>query len=177
MRWTSGASLAVGALALSGCVYGYQTMAPAGQYSTDSRPDGSYYCYDCHGYRFFDPYYDYCSYYGFRYRWDEHPRTSVVYRQRYVRIRSAHPEYGRYRYREDYRATTRYRVPASYEEYRREESGDRARDADMQRHDRGRRPEWKERKGRGEGKKDRDPDDGRDGGGEQPSDMAPRSMR
>jgi hypothetical protein len=174
MRWTSGASLAVGALALSGCVYGYQNVAPAAQYSMDSRPDGSYYCYDCHGYRFFDPYYDYCSYYG-SLPLGRHPHERRL-SPALPRIRTAHPEYGRYRYREDYRASTRYRVPASYEEFRREESGDRARDADMERHDR-RRPEWKERKGRGEGKKDRDPDDGRDGGGQQPSDQAPRSKR
>ena len=95
MRWTGGVGLAVGALALSGCVYGYRTVSFGGRYSMDSRPDGSYYCYDCHGYRFFDPYYDYCSYYGFRYGWDEHPGAATVYRQRYVRIRQAHPEYGR----------------------------------------------------------------------------------
>src|SRR5262245_58672621 len=104
MRWTTGLGLTAGALALTGWVYGYQSVSLAGRYSMESRPDGSYYCYDCHGYRFFDPYYDYCSYYGFRYRWDDYPRATALYRQRYVRIRQAHPEYGRYRYQEDYRA-------------------------------------------------------------------------
>jgi hypothetical protein len=156
MRWTTGVGLAVGALGLSSCVYGYRTVSLAGRYSMDSRPEGSYYCYDCHGYRFFDPYYDYCSYNGFRYRWDDHPRAAALYRQRYVRIRQAHPEYGRYRYHEDYRASDRYREPASYDEWRRPESGESgAGTRGVDRREEGRRPGWKERKRQDEGKRER----------------------
>jgi hypothetical protein len=93
-------------------------MAP-GRYSVASRPHASYYCYDCHGYRFFDPYYDWCTYYGFRYRWEAHPRVTQIYRERYVRIRESHPEYGRYQYRGDYRASLRYREARDYERWRR----------------------------------------------------------
>jgi|SRR5438132_327570 len=160
MRWTGGVGLAVGAVALSGCVYGYRNVSFGGRYSMDSRPDGSYYCYDCHGYRFFDPYYDYCSYYGFRYGWDEHPGAATVYRQRYVRIRQAHPEYGRYRYQEDYRASSRYREPASYETWRRGGSGDDGAE---------RRAGWKERQGAHEGKKERTHEKERERDGRRPS--------
>jgi hypothetical protein len=150
MRWTTGVGILVAALALSGCYYGYRTASWSARYSADSRPDRTYYCYDCHGYRFFDPYYDYCSYYGFRYRWDEHPRVSVLYRQRYVRIREAHPEYGRYRYQPGYRGTARYRDPESYEEWRGKDDDERS--GYERRRDRGdsrgRREEWKERKER-----------------------------
>jgi hypothetical protein len=138
----------------------------AGRYSAESRPDGSYYCYDCHGYRFFDPYYDYCSNYGFRYRWDDHPRAMLIYRDRYVRIRRAHPEYGRYRYRAGYRDADRYREPVGYEDWRRGDSqGSRDEKPAYERPgDRGKgrgrregREEWnerKERKGANEGKKE-----------------------
>lgn len=174
MRWTTGIGLVAGALALSGCVYGYRTVSLGGRYSMESRPDGSYYCYDCHGYRFFDPYYDYCSYYGFRYRWGEHPRAGALYRQRYVRIRQAHPEYGRYRYQEDYRASTRYRAPADYDEWRRAGEGTGAAGAELDRRERGeRRGGWKERKGRDEGERDskgRQPKKERERGGQRPSD-------
>lgn len=118
MRWTRGVASAGVVLALAGCGYGYRTTAVQARYSTDSRPDASYFCYDCHGYRYFDPYYDYCSNYGFKYRWADHPRSMVVYRDRYVRIKENHPDYGRYRYREGYRATTRYREPVDYEGWR-----------------------------------------------------------
>lgn len=163
----------MGALALSSCVYGYRTVTLAGRYSTESRPDRTYYCYDCHGYRFFDPYYDYCSYYGFRYRWDDHPGAGALYRQRYVRIRQAHPEYGRYRYQDDYRASTRYREGQSYEEWRRGSRESGADRDERRRHDaRGRRHGSKERKGQDEGKKDtrERQDQERERGGGRPSD-------
>ena len=119
MRWTGWIAIAAGLLAVVGCGYGYRTMIVQARYSTSSRPDPSYFCYDCHGYRYFDPYYDYCDGQGFRYRWAEHPRTMIVYRDRYVRIKEAHPDYGRYRYRSGYRSGERYREPADYEVWRR----------------------------------------------------------
>ncbi len=118
MRWTSWMGVTAGLIALAGCGYGYRMIAVQARYSTASRPDASYFCYDCHGYRYFDPYYDYCAGYGFRFRWTEHPRTVAVYRDRYVGIRENHPEYGRYRYREGYRAARRYRDPQNYEHWR-----------------------------------------------------------
>jgi len=120
MRWTGWIAIAGGLLALVGCGYGYRTIVVQARYSTASRPDASYFCYDCHGYRYFDPYYDYCDGQGFRYRWADHPRAMIVYRDRYVRIREAHPDYGRYRYRSGYRSAERYRDPRDYESWRRE---------------------------------------------------------
>jgi hypothetical protein len=114
MRWTSGVALFGSAIALGGCVYGYGTMVQA-NYSTSSRPHPTYYCYDCHGYRFFDPYYDYCVGNGYRYRWADQPRVMALYRERYVRIRETHPDYGRYRYAPDYRSSSRYREGKRYE--------------------------------------------------------------
>jgi hypothetical protein len=87
------------------------------------RPHPSYYCYDCHGYRFFDPYYDWCAGYGFRYAWGGHPEVMGLYRTRYLRIKESNPEYGRYRYRSDYRASRRYREPRSYEAWQSGASG------------------------------------------------------
>jgi hypothetical protein len=115
MRWTG---IAAALLALAGCGYGYRMAAVSGRYSAGTRPDASYFCYDCHGYRYFDPYYDYCESYGFRYRWSSHPGVVGIYRTRYVRIKESHPDYGRYRYREGYRATPRYREPRDYEAWR-----------------------------------------------------------
>ena len=114
MRWTAGVGLLGSAITLGGCVYGYGSMVQA-NYSSSSRPHPSYYCYDCHGYRYFDPYYDYCVSNGFRYRWNEQPRVVSMYRERYVRIREYHPDYGRYRYSPDYRSSTRYREGRRYE--------------------------------------------------------------
>jgi hypothetical protein len=171
VRWTTGLGMTAGALALTSCVYGYQTVSLGGRYSMESRPDGTYYCYDCHGYRFFDPYYDYCSYYGFRYRWDDQPRAVALYRQRYLRIRQAHPEYGRYRYQEDYRASERYRDPKSYDEWRSRGASDRDTGRDVrQPGPKGRRDGWREHKGRDKGEKDsrKDRDQERERGGGRP---------
>lgn len=118
MRWTGWIAIVTGLLALAGCGYGYRMIGVQARYSTASRPDPSYFCYDCHGYRYFDPYYDYCSSRGFRYRWSDHPRSMVVYRDRYVRIKEAHPDYGRYRYKPGYRSAERYREPEDYESWR-----------------------------------------------------------
>src|SRR5213594_1513477 len=125
MRWTRAAAFAATLALVAGCAYGIRTVGVQARYSADSRPDPSYYCYDCHGYRFFDPYYDWCVYHGFRYRWEEYPWVVGLYRERYLRIRERHPDYGRYRYRQDYRLAPRYREGADYESWRkgqREES-------------------------------------------------------
>ena len=118
MRWTRWAGVSAGLLALSGCGYGYRMVAVQARYSTDSRPDASYFCYDCHGFRYFDPYYDYCVRYGFQYRWARHPQVVTIYRDRYVGIKESHPDYGRYRYRDGYRAEPRYHEPKDYEAWR-----------------------------------------------------------
>jgi len=120
MRWTGWVVIVGGLLALVGCGYGYRSILVQGRYSAASRPDASYFCYDCHGYRYFDPYYDYCDGRGFRYRWADHPRAMIVYRDRYVRIKEAHPDYGRYQYRSGYKSAERYREPRDYESWRRE---------------------------------------------------------
>lgn len=123
MRWTGWVGLVAGLAGLSGCYYGYRTVRLEGRYSTASRPHPTYYCYDCHGYRYFDPYYDWCTYYGFRYRWTAHPQVVHLYRERYVRIREQHPEYGRYRYRPGYKSTTRYREERDFDKWRSGRSG------------------------------------------------------
>ena len=170
MRWTGWIGLAAGLLGLSGCYYGYRTANLEGRYSTVSRPDASYFCYDCHGYRFFDPYYDWCEYYGFRYRWAAYPRVMGIYRERYVRIREQHPEYGRYRYKPGHRASARYREERDFDSWRSgqsrsskeppvvERKGRKAPPQEKERHHEGPR-ERKERKGSGERRSER-------GGGE-----------
>jgi hypothetical protein len=120
MRWTGWLAVAAGVLVLAGCGYGYRAATVQPRYSAASRPDGSYFCYDCHGYRYFDPYYDYCAGHGFRYHWADHPGAMAVYRDRYVRIKEAHPDYGRYSYRAGYRSETSYQEPRDYEQWRRE---------------------------------------------------------
>jgi hypothetical protein len=104
---------------LTGCAVWVQTRYPVtASYDVSGRPAPDYYCYDCHGYRYFDPYYDWCVGYGFRFAWDRHPGAVVVYRQRYVRIKEQNPTYGRYRYGAGYREDRRYRVPRDYEQWR-----------------------------------------------------------
>ncbi len=104
---------------LPGCAAWIESRGPAGPaYDVAGRPTSTYYCYDCHGYRYFDPYYDWCVGYGFRYAWDRHPETVGAYRQRYLRIKEQNPSYGRYRYRGDYRAARRYREPLDYDAWR-----------------------------------------------------------
>ena len=109
-------------LALTGCVYALQGAAGP-RYLSGNRPDASYYCYDCHGYRYFDPYYDWCAGYGFRYAWNRHPRAIAQYRARYLAIREEHRNFGRYTYPRDYRTLRRYREPRSYEAWRRGDDG------------------------------------------------------
>ena len=116
MRWTSWIGLAAGLLAASGCAVGYRQVVYGAPYSIASRPHASYFCYDCHGYRYFDPYYDWCANYGYRYVWAAHPQVVRLYRERYVRIREQHPEYGRYRYPPGYRSSPRYRDERLYDD-------------------------------------------------------------
>ncbi|HEY2954269.1 MAG TPA: hypothetical protein VGK89_03335 [Candidatus Eisenbacteria bacterium] len=130
-RWTRGATVAAALVALSGCVAGFRLTTIDNGLADSSRPQASYYCYDCHRDRYFDPYYDWCAYYGFRYDWAGHPEAVALYRERYPRIKEAHPDYGRYRYRAGYRGTRRYREPRSYEAWRSGEgtrTGERAKD-------------------------------------------------
>ena len=120
MRWTQAAGAAVLLAALPGCAAWVASVGPVtASYSSAGRPVASYYCYDCHGYRYLDPYYDWCSGYGFRYAWNEHPDAVRVYRDRYVRIKAQNPSYGRYRYPTEYRAQRRYRQPRDYDAWRR----------------------------------------------------------
>ncbi len=163
MRWTAAAGLLAALFGLSSCVYGYRTVFGA-RYSTGSRPDASYYCYDCHGYRFFDPYYDWCAHYGFRYRWTDHPGVVTLYRARYVRIRETHPEYGRYRYRPGYRASTRYREERDYEAWRRGGADSRSIERPDRVKHRSGPPATKER-----GEKDKGSKERKGGGGRLPS--------
>ncbi len=123
-RWTRWAGFGGVLLALTGCVAGYGMSSLSARHSLTSRPHPSYYCYDCHGDRFFDPYYDWCVNYGFRYSWASRPEVTRLYRERYLRIKERHPEYGRYRYRSDYRETRRYREPADYEAWLERGRGD-----------------------------------------------------
>jgi hypothetical protein len=162
MRWTAWIGVAAVLVGLSGCYYGYRTVAVDARYSAVSRPHASYYCYDCHGYRYFDPYYDWCARYGFRYGWSAHPQVVHLYRQRYVRIREAHPEYGRYRYKPGYRSSTRYRDERDYDSWKSGRSGSAERPPGVERKPRkpsskeeSRRERPRERKERGSSKERR----------------------
>ena len=150
MRWTRGAAVVAALAALPGCAVWMESRVPAGNaYDPVTRPASAYYCYDCHGYRYFDPYYDWCVAYGFRFAWDHHPETVRAYRERYVRIKEQNPGFGRYRYRTGYREARRYREPQDYDSWRVGPGGIRSREQD------GRQPgtnqgkrtkEWKDRK-------------------------------
>jgi hypothetical protein len=152
-RWIAWLCLLLG---LSGCYYGYREVYFGSPYSIASRPHASYFCYDCHGYRFFDPYYDWCASFGFRYEWSAHPQVVHLYRERYVRIREQHPEYGRYRYTPGYRSLPRYRDERDYDRWRSRRSGPDS--PEMERRTREREPQDKEQRRRGrERKEHRDP--------------------
>ena len=119
MRWTQVTGAVAAFALLPGCAAWIGSRTPvASSYESAGRPVPSYYCYDCHGYRFLDPYYDWCAGYGFRYTWDRHPEAIRYYRQRYVRIKEQNPGYGRYRYPGDYRERRSYREPRDYATWR-----------------------------------------------------------
>lgn len=119
MRWTLAAGAAVMLAVLSGCAAWVTSRYPVeAGYASAGRPAASYYCYDCHGYRYLDPYYDWCPGHGFRYAWNEHPEAVRAYRERYVRIKVQNPSYGRYRYPAGYRGQRRYQQPRDYDSWR-----------------------------------------------------------
>jgi hypothetical protein len=101
-------------LLASGCVYASQAVRPEPRLWAGGRPATGYYCYDCHGYRFFDPYYDWCPYYGFAYRWDRSPELIRTYRERYVALKARDRRLGHWRYPNGYRISRRYREPRDY---------------------------------------------------------------
>ncbi len=102
-------------LLASGCVYASQSVRPEPRLWAGGRPVAGYYCYDCHGYRYFDPYYDWCPNYGFVIHWDRSPELTRVYRERYVALKRRDRRLGRWRYATDYRVTRRYREPRDYQ--------------------------------------------------------------
>jgi|SRR5439155_1797225 len=112
---------------LSGCAYAVRSSGPTAAYWSANRPDPGYYCYDCHGYRYFDPYYDWCPNYGFVYRWERSPELVRIYRERYVALKSRDRSLGRLRYPEGYRASRRYREPVDYDAWLRLRSDSGAR--------------------------------------------------
>jgi hypothetical protein len=81
------------------------------------RPHSSYFCYDCHGYTYFDPYYDYCVNFGFRVDWGHHTPLWRYYTRHHDNIvyKMGHPQY---RYKFDYREGPRYKTPPSYDQWR-----------------------------------------------------------
>jgi hypothetical protein len=126
MRWTQIAGAAAVLVALPGCAVWLESRTPVpASYAVGARPVPSYYCYDCHGDRYLDPYYDWCAGHGFRYAWDRHPEAIRVYRERYVRIKEQNPSYGRYRYPAEYRGQRRYQEPTDYDSWRRGTGSDR----------------------------------------------------
>ena len=119
MRWMQVAGAAAVLAVLPGCAIWVGTQSPrAESYASSGRPTASYYCYDCHGYRYLDPYYDWCAGYGFRYAWNDHPEAVRVYRERYLRIKQQNPSFGHYRYPAEYREKRRYREPRDYDSWR-----------------------------------------------------------
>ena len=128
MRWTRAAGAVVALTLVPGCAAWIGSRLPVlGGYAPAGRPVPSYYCYDCHGYRYLDPYYDWCAGYGFRYAWNRHPDAVRAYRERYVRIKEQNPSYGRYRYPSAYREQRRYVEPRDYDTWRAGEGLDRSR--------------------------------------------------
>ena len=85
------------------------------RYNAHARPFPKYYCYDCHGYDYFEPYYDFCVHYGFVFRWDQCRSCRSYYERHYVKIRKAHPRKRVYKYKRDYTRDRRYREPADYD--------------------------------------------------------------
>jgi len=89
-----------------------------GHHGYYGNPVPQYYCYDCHGYRYFDPYYDYCSYYGFRFDWYTHPSVHRYYREHHTIIVRDTPHFGDYKYKSNYRHDSNYRRPSDYQTWK-----------------------------------------------------------
>lgn len=106
--WVAGAGLFGLALALfgAGCAGVYPSGSMRFAYGPTVRPHPDYFCADCHGVAYFDPYYDLCLSYGYAFDWRGRPDVVSSYRQSYVRIRRAYPDAGRYRYPTRYREVT-----------------------------------------------------------------------
>jgi hypothetical protein len=117
MAGTSRIGLVALLLFATGCVYASQSVRPEPRLWAGGRPATGYYCYDCHGYRFFDPYYDWCPYYGFAYHWDQSPELIRTYRDRYVGLKTRDRQLGRWRYPRGYRVSQHYREPRDYERW------------------------------------------------------------
>ncbi|MCX5800243.1 MAG: hypothetical protein NTX17_02505 [Candidatus Eisenbacteria bacterium] len=125
--------IAVAALPfLAGCIAYLHTSLPIvietgghhgyyGDRGYSARPHPQYYCYDCHGYTYFDPYYDYCVQYGFRFRWSDYPSAGRYYRQHYPVIVQKTPHFGEYKYKPDYRTSSKYERPPDYEALKKSE--------------------------------------------------------
>jgi len=81
------------------------------------RPYSSYFCYDCHGYTYFDPYYDYCANFGFRIDWGHRTPLWRYYTRHHNTIvwKMGHPQY---KYKYDYREGPKYKSPSSYERWK-----------------------------------------------------------
>jgi len=115
---------------IGGCVAYLHTTLPIvvggdhyGHPAYYGRPSPQYYCYDCHGYTYFDPYYDYCVYYGFRFSWNNYPSVTRYYREHYDVIHRDTPHFGEYKYKPDYRRDYQYSRPPDYQTWKRTEGG------------------------------------------------------
>jgi hypothetical protein len=106
---------------VSGCIAHVHTRFPVVFHARyhNYRPHPRYYCYDCHGYRYFDPYYDFCDHFGFRFRWDRYSSLRDYHRRHYRRIRRVTPHFGEYKYKPDYRRHPMYKRPLDYEKWKR----------------------------------------------------------
>lgn len=82
-----------------------------------ARPHASYYCYDCHGYTYFDPYYDYCLNFGFRVDWGRHTPLWRYYSRHHdtIVMKMGYPAY---RYKYNYREGPRYKSSVNYEKWK-----------------------------------------------------------
>jgi hypothetical protein len=107
---------------LWGCVAVVHTRFPivigAGHYHHAPRPHSSYYCYDCHGYTYFDPYYDYCMHFGFRVNWGHHTSLWRYYTRNNDTIRVKIKAPPKYKYTRNYRETVRYKSPVNYQKWK-----------------------------------------------------------
>lgn len=118
----------VGLPVLGGCIAYVHSSFPIvigsggyGYHDYYGNPHPQYYCYECHGYRYFDPYYDYCVYYGFRFNWNTHPSLRRYYRERHDVIVRDTPNFGDYKYKSNYRQEPNYTRPPDYQSWKRSE--------------------------------------------------------